>query len=402
MADKIIPLDNNATPANSKAGGTIAGSYKGVVAPVAKEARENNPDSNAGYKNELKSKGITEPTSDTKGYNVKSIQQAYYDGTIDKSTRDYMMADALAKFARNTGKDIGNIGAQFTGGSIDNNREGALWDSRNKELFGNKITAETAQQEGTEANIKRQNDNLDLAAKRLNNELSNLKMTTPRMWKTAVDNADKIESPILRAAVKGSATAMLDASANGKNVTTQDLIASIIGRGGNDLAKEAEKQGLSVEQYVSKSLSDMLPAIGGATTNINVNAGIESPLKDFISGSNRDYNPEAIERANQVDSGARQNGEISLSLYRNPDLAYRALVQRLDPRIVEEFGERELKNWLDAGNNNLTPTAAAELLKEIYSQYNRENLRATPINRNSRDTYEQSVNRNNAREWNPN
>ena len=191
MADKIIPLDNNATPANSKAGGTIAGSYKGVIAPVAKEARENNPDSNAGYKNELKSKGITEPTSDPKGYNIKSIQQAYYDGTIDKSTRDYMMADAIAKFARNTGKDIGNIGAQFTGGAIDNNREEALWDTRNKELFGNKITAETAQQAGTQKELDYNKGKEELKAAQKANKLTDLKLVAPELMKNYSDEAKK-------------------------------------------------------------------------------------------------------------------------------------------------------------------------------------------------------------------
>lgn len=125
------------------------------------ELRAAYKDDNAAYLKALKDEGLDVPDR-SKGYNVKSIQQAYYDGTIDKSTRDYMMADAIAKFTRNTGRDIGNIGAQFTGGTINNNMETSEWNKRNEALANNAVTAEKAKQAGTEANINRQKENLEL------------------------------------------------------------------------------------------------------------------------------------------------------------------------------------------------------------------------------------------------
>lgn len=63
-----------------------------------------------------------------------SIWDAYYNGEFGdpnsdeaKSTRNYFIIDSIAKFASNLGKDIGNIGAQFSGGTIDTNREEAKW-----------------------------------------------------------------------------------------------------------------------------------------------------------------------------------------------------------------------------------------------------------------------------------
>ena len=63
-----------------------------------------------------------------------SIWDAYYNGEFGdpnsdeaKSTRNYFIIDSIAKFASNLGKDIGNVGAQFSGGSIDTNREESKW-----------------------------------------------------------------------------------------------------------------------------------------------------------------------------------------------------------------------------------------------------------------------------------
>lgn len=105
---------------------------------------------------------------------VRSIQQAYYDGLIDKGTRDYMMADVIAKFARNTGRDIGNIGAQFTGGTVNNNYEKPSWDKRNEELFKQQTSAEAAAisnsdkaREATSQNLANEKSGHALGASRL-------------------------------------------------------------------------------------------------------------------------------------------------------------------------------------------------------------------------------------------
>lgn len=81
-----------------------------------------------------------------KAYNkaTASIWDAYYNGDIDKSTAVYFTIDAVAKLAGNLGKRIGNVGAQFTGGTIDNNFETSDWENRRDQLLNeaNQMQAE--------------------------------------------------------------------------------------------------------------------------------------------------------------------------------------------------------------------------------------------------------------------
>ena len=67
-------------------------------------------------------------------YQPKSIMQAYYDGDFGevgsdeaKGTRNYLLADTFGSFARNLGRNVGNVGAQYTGGSIDNSTDQSVW-----------------------------------------------------------------------------------------------------------------------------------------------------------------------------------------------------------------------------------------------------------------------------------
>lgn len=60
--------------------------------------------------------------------------------------RDYLIADALATFARNTGKDLGNVAAAYSGGTVNNDRETSLLEKRNAQ----KAQAETEEQIGKE------------------------------------------------------------------------------------------------------------------------------------------------------------------------------------------------------------------------------------------------------------
>lgn len=60
--------------------------------------------------------------------------RAYYDGDFGevgsdsaKGTRNYLLADAFGSFTRNLGKSAGNVGAQYTGGSIDNSTDQSVW-----------------------------------------------------------------------------------------------------------------------------------------------------------------------------------------------------------------------------------------------------------------------------------
>ena len=92
-----------------------------------------------------------------KAYNkaTASIWDAYYNGDFGldengnpteeaKSIATYFTIDAIAKLAGNLGKRIGNVGAQFTGGTIDNNFETSDWENRRDQLLNeaNQMQAE--------------------------------------------------------------------------------------------------------------------------------------------------------------------------------------------------------------------------------------------------------------------
>lgn len=103
-------------------------------------------------------------------YGPKSILKAYYDGDIDESTRDYMLADTIAKFARNTGKDIGNIGAQFSGGTIDNSKETPAWEGRNAEMLKQQTSAQAANIENSDKAMERAMQKIEQTAGNIKNE----------------------------------------------------------------------------------------------------------------------------------------------------------------------------------------------------------------------------------------
>lgn len=107
-----------------------------------KEEEENKPEAKA--KTESK-------------YKLRSIMDAYNEGFLDKDSRDYLIVDALSKFARNTGKDLSNLAAAYTGGSQNNDRESGIWEERNKAMAEKGI--------GAEGNQFRANDNYDLGYK---------------------------------------------------------------------------------------------------------------------------------------------------------------------------------------------------------------------------------------------
>ena len=76
-----------------------------------------------------------------------SIWDAYYNGEFGepgsdeaKATRNYFIVDAIANFAKNTGRSIGNIGAQYSGGTIDNGHDESKWEEIRNTLGGEELT----------------------------------------------------------------------------------------------------------------------------------------------------------------------------------------------------------------------------------------------------------------------
>ena len=129
---------------------------------------------NAGYKNAIREAGVDVGQDPNAKYKMKSIQQAYYDGEIDKNTRDYLLADTLGKFARNMGKDISNISAAYSGGTVNNEREGSAWDARNEAMMSAGVNAEQNKVAGSTNEQQYRSGEAQITSQELNNRIKEL------------------------------------------------------------------------------------------------------------------------------------------------------------------------------------------------------------------------------------
>lgn len=94
-------------------------------------------------------------------WKMKSIMQAYYDGDFGepgspeaKSNRNYLLADTVSTFLRNTGH---------------NTSEDSIWGRRNKEMASSAIEGEKTGVQGSDANFKARMNELQIKAQNLAN-----------------------------------------------------------------------------------------------------------------------------------------------------------------------------------------------------------------------------------------
>lgn len=139
----------------------------------------------------------------TNHYAPMSIMQAYYAGCFGdpnseeaKASRNYFLGDTIATFIRNLGKDVGNVGAQYSGGTIDNNRDSSKWDSRNAEMLKQGVSSEAATVQGSDKDIERQLQNNVINSGKLSNEQKNYIVNASReidkLLKKAQTNEERI------------------------------------------------------------------------------------------------------------------------------------------------------------------------------------------------------------------
>ena len=127
-----------------------------------------------------------EVISSKNNYNkaMMSIWDAYRAGEIDKETAGYFTIDAIATLAKNLGRSIGNVGAQFSGGTIDNGHDESKWGQRQDALLNETIGKETESLGGA-AGRKAESEKLDNQAKKIRNAY------TPKMLENQVKMFEK-------------------------------------------------------------------------------------------------------------------------------------------------------------------------------------------------------------------
>ncbi len=99
---------------------------------------------------------------------MMSIWDAYRAGEIDKETAGYFTIDAIATLAKNLGRSIGNVGAQFSGGTIDNGHDESKWGQRQNAMLSEEIGKET-ESIGGAASRQAESESLDNQSKRIRN-----------------------------------------------------------------------------------------------------------------------------------------------------------------------------------------------------------------------------------------
>ena len=123
--------------------------------------------------------------------------------------------DVIAKFVRNLGKDIGNIAAAYTGGTINNEREEPIWSKRNEEMAKKAINAE--------GNRLRNEDNYDL-----DYQSQKLDLAKKRIQMVPAQNFQKAADEMRKAGNKSGAAIMdLIAAASTQGIDPEEYIASV-------------------------------------------------------------------------------------------------------------------------------------------------------------------------------
>ena len=186
---------------------------------------------------------------------------------IDVPTGIYFMLDALSKAARNTGIDIGNIGAQFSGGTVRDDYQDSLWNQRRSKMFENEMTSELNKQEGTDKELEYQTGLENLKKLGFENEQSNRMLEASR----------KLADTAKRFREKGNETlanlydAISSSAASGK--IDVEEIASIASAGILD-----SEEG----QEVLKDLKETLYTV--TTTVTNTLSGVNETVEAFNNG----------------------------------------------------------------------------------------------------------------------
>ena len=121
---------------------------------------------------------------------MMSIWDAYRAGEISKETAGYFTIDAIATLAKNLGRSVGNVGAQFSGGTIDNGHDESKWGQRQNALLNEEIGKETESLGGASGR-QAENEVLDIEAKKIRNAYTPAQLEQQiEMFKKDLEMAD--------------------------------------------------------------------------------------------------------------------------------------------------------------------------------------------------------------------
>ena len=193
-------------------------------------------------------------------YRLRSIMDAYNEGTLDKESRDYLIIDALSKFARNTGKDLGNLAAAYTGGSVNNDKESGIWEERNKAMAEKGIGAEGNQyRAGDQYDLGYQSQEAALESQRLANAKERIKMVPAKNFQ---EMANKLRG------TNPTAAGFMDliAAASTQGVDPEEYIAMAYANDPN--ARKLVDEVLKAGSTAANSIAEIMETVNGMGSDI--------------------------------------------------------------------------------------------------------------------------------------
>lgn len=211
-AGDILPGNDYINPAETKSEPV---SNSGASDNSKNTSTDNTDNSNGSSSNDKAKQEAKQQAKQESRYKLRSIMDAYNEGILDKETRDYLIVDTISKFVRNMGKDISNIAAAYTGGTINNEREEPIWAKRNEEMAKKAINAEGNKLRNEDQyDLDYQSQKLDLAKKRI-------QMVPAQNFQKAADEMRKAGNKT------GAAIMDLIAAASTQSIDPEEYIASV-------------------------------------------------------------------------------------------------------------------------------------------------------------------------------
>lgn len=211
--------------------------------------------------NDTKADAKAEQKAKVEGkYRLRSIMDAYNEGTLDKESRDYLIIDALSKFARNTGKDLGNLAAAYTGGSVNNDKESGIWEERNKAMAEKGIGAEGNQyRAGDQYDLGYQSQEAALESQQLANAKERIKMIPAKNFQ---EMANKLRS------TNPTAAGFMDliAAASTQGVDPEEYIAMAYANDPN--ARKLVDEVLKAGSTAANSIAEIMETVNGMGSDI--------------------------------------------------------------------------------------------------------------------------------------
>lgn len=281
--------------------------------PIKKELRDKYSTDNATFKKMAKEEGIEFAAKSA----MKTPMQAYLNGDISKSERDYLIFDAISTAMSNAGNTLLNIAAAYTGGSgnFDTNQK-SMWANRMAGVNDANTSALQRGVEGSTQEMKKKLSEQDLRAKgNENRKVEYQLLPAEAMAKVAQDKNNP-------GWLRGLAMSMT-ADFAGNDQDLKDTIVTALANSKNEISEAAAKEGLSEIEYMTRELGKLgagftsdivggLAASVGELTAAPLGAA-QDKANDLVYGEKKEANVDSVtpEQAQRV-SNALSNANLGI------------------------------------------------------------------------------------------